>query len=176
MGAGGQVTTVAAFGYNGSAGPTGPVLLAPDGNFCGVGDAGSPVIAGNLFRVSTTDAIQYMHTISANADASGSNPSPGLVLGPDGALYGTATAGGAGVVFRITLAGEYGVVHSFTWTDGGAPRARLTLGADGLFYGTLKAAVPRARARSSRWTCRAKSRCCTASPAERPTAHSRSVP
>jgi uncharacterized repeat protein (TIGR03803 family) len=141
MGAAGQVTTVAAFGYNGSAGPTGPVLLAPDGNFYGVGDAGSPMIAGNLFRVSTSGAIQYLHTFPANADASGSNPSPGLVLGPDGALYGTATAGGAGgagVVFRITLAGEYSVAHSFTWTDGGAPRARLTVGADGLFYGTTQ--------------------------------------
>ena len=141
LGAGEQVTTIAAFGYSGSAGPTGPVLLAPDGNFYGVGDAGSPVLAGNLFRVSSSGTIQYLHTFPANGDASGSNPSPGLVLGPDGALYGTATAGGAGgagVVFRITLSGEYDVVHSFAWTDGGAPRARLTVGADGLFYGTTE--------------------------------------
>ena len=141
LGAAGKLTTVAAFGWNGSAGPTGPVLFAPDGNFYGVGDAGSSYFAGNLFRVSPTGAITYLHSFPANGDVTGSNPSPGLVLGPDGAMYGTATAGGtggAGVVFRITLAGDYSVVHSFAWTDGGAPRARLTVGADGMFYGTTQ--------------------------------------
>ena len=141
LGAAGQLTTVGAFGYNGSAGPTGPVLLAPDGNFYGVGDAGSSALPGNLFRVSPTGVVTYLHTFPANGDPTGSNPSPGLVLGPDGALYGTATAGGAGgsgVVFRITLAGDYGVVHSFVGTDGSGPRARLTVGRDGLFYGTTQ--------------------------------------
>lgn len=139
--AAGQVTTFAAFGYNNSAGPTGPVLLAPDGNFYGVGDSGSSTLAGNLFRVTPTGSVQYLHSFPANGDLTGSNPSPGLVLGPDGALYGTALGGGtfgAGVVFRITLAGDYSVVHSFAGTDGATPRARLSLGADGLFYGTTE--------------------------------------
>jgi uncharacterized repeat protein (TIGR03803 family) len=137
----GRVTTVVAFPFKGDAGPTGPVLLAPDGNFYGVGDPGTAALPGNLFRVSTTGAVDYLHTFPANGDASGSNPSPGLALGPDGALYGTATAGGAfgaGVVFRITLAGDYGLLHSFSGTDGRAPRARLTLGPDGQFYGTTE--------------------------------------
>ena len=141
LGQAGKVTTVAAFGYNGSAGPTGPVLFAPDGNFYGVGDAGSQVLAGNLFRVTPAGVVQYIHTFPANGDATGSNPSPGLVLGVDGALYGTTLGGGAaggGVVFRITLAGDYSVVHSFAGTDGAVPRARLTVGADGLFYGTTQ--------------------------------------
>jgi uncharacterized repeat protein (TIGR03803 family) len=63
------------------------------------------------------------------------------VAGADGALYGTTLGGGAGgqgVVFRITLAGDYSVVHSFTGTDGGVPRARLTVGVDGLLYGTTQ--------------------------------------
>ena len=135
----GQLTTLAALGYSDSAGPTGPVLLAPDGNLYGVGDSGSPALKGNLFRVAPDGSVQYLHSFPANGDVTGSNPSPGLVLGPDGALWGTATAGGtngAGVVFRITLAGDYSVVHNFDGTDGASPRARLSVGADGLFYGT----------------------------------------
>ncbi|MFL6629034.1 MAG: choice-of-anchor tandem repeat GloVer-containing protein [Vitreoscilla sp.] len=137
----GQLTTLAAFGWNNSAGPTGPVLLAADGNFYGVGDSGSSALPANLFRVTPTGSVQYLHTFPADADATGSNPSPGLVAGPDGALWGTAATGGAnggGVVFRITLAGEYSVAHSFSGSDGATPRARLSVGTDGLFYGTTQ--------------------------------------
>lgn len=62
-----------------------------------------------------------------------------LTQGRDGALYGTASAGGAsgmGVVFRIDAAGTYRVLHSFTGPEGDSPQGGLTLGTDGNFYGT----------------------------------------
>lgn len=139
LGPAGHVKLVAAFNYNGSSGPTGPLLLAPDGNFYGVADGGAATIGASVFRVTPAGVITTLHGFLANDDPAGSNPAPGLVLGPDGALYGTTLLGGAngaGTVYRMTLAGDYSIVHSFNGTDGAVPRTPLTLGPDGLFYGT----------------------------------------
>ncbi len=71
--------------------------------------------------------------------------SPGLVLGSDGALYGTCERGGSsgvGTVFRIDSAGSFTTLHSFVYTEGGYaldgayPSAALALGSDGALYGT----------------------------------------
>ena len=63
----------------------------------------------------------------------------GVVQGPDGAYYGTTAGGGAnglGVVYRITPAGRYSVLHDFDGSDGFAPLGGLTVGYDGFLYGT----------------------------------------
>src|SRR5262245_46034666 len=60
-----------------------------------------------------------------------------LVVGPDGALYGTTKSGGGatGTVFRVAPDGsEFGVLR-LLGTGGSLPQAGLLLASDGAFYG-----------------------------------------
>ena len=71
----------------------------------------------------------------------GSQPYSGLVQGRDGALYGTTTQGGAadrGIAFRLTLDGDYEVLHHFDAVSGSGDRpiGRLVQARDGNLYGT----------------------------------------
>jgi uncharacterized repeat protein (TIGR03803 family) len=64
------------------------------------------------------------------------NPNAPLAEGPDGALYGTTTAGN-GTVFRITGSGEFTVIGNFNRTNGRYPAGSgLTLAPDLNFYST----------------------------------------
>lgn len=63
----------------------------------------------------------------------------GLTQAPDGNFYGTApstNAGRGGVIFRITPAGAYSTVQTFTGPNGAAPEGPLLLASDGKLYGT----------------------------------------
>jgi len=66
---------------------------------------------------------------------------PPLVVGGDGALYGTLYSGtlGLGSAFRIDGAGDFRSVHSFSGGDGANPAAPLYLAPDGALYGTTLA-------------------------------------
>ncbi len=70
----------------------------------------------------------------------GASPQAGLVLGSDGALYGTTYNGGAdgsGTVFRITKGGSFTVLQNFDFaTTGGLLYAGLVSGPSGALYGT----------------------------------------
>ena len=69
-------------------------------------------------------------------------PTAGLVLGPDGNLYGTSFYGGDanfGTVFKVTPKGEMTVIYSFEGgSDGAYPSAQLLVGQDGNLYGTTE--------------------------------------
>ena len=78
-------------------------------------------------------------------DPEGDKPEGGLVQGSDGSLYGTTEGGGTanlGAVYRVTLAGEFTVLHQFTGfqptgpIDGAQPFGEMVLAHDGNFYGT----------------------------------------
>src|SRR6267378_4398498 len=63
----------------------------------------------------------------------------GLMLGSDGAYYGSGSSGGTynyGTVFRITTNGVLTTFASFNNTNGAVPHATLIQGSDGAFYGT----------------------------------------
>jgi len=69
----------------------------------------------------------------------GATPYCGLVVGADGNLYGTTSAGGTnklGTVFQLTLDGTFTSLFSFNGTNGSDPAAALTPAGNGIFYGT----------------------------------------
>jgi uncharacterized repeat protein (TIGR03803 family) len=74
--------------------------------------------------------------------ADGKFPTGALAQGCDGTFYGLTSEGGAydnGTVFRITPAGAFTTLYSFTGaSDGYAPVGGLVRGADCSFYGATK--------------------------------------
>ena len=80
------------------------VVLARDsaGNLYGTTVAGGASNAGVVFKVDPTGRETVLYSFTGGDD--GGNPYVGVILGPEGNLYGTADSGGAsnaGVVFEI---------------------------------------------------------------------------
>ena len=73
---------------------------------------------------------------------SGSRNPDGVVLGPDGALYGAAAGSSSvtgGLFYRVTTDGSsVDTLYQFGSTDGVGPDGALLLGSDNLFYGTTQ--------------------------------------
>lgn len=149
----GVVTTLINFGGVQGVNPT-ALVLGPDGNFYGTTFYGTPDQFGNnqgygtMFRLTTNGTLTTLVSSSLrSAIAHGPNS---LVLGPDGALYGTSllggTNGGNGSLFRLTTNGVVTALYSFgrtTYvsgvgvnTDGVSPSEPLAVGPDGNLYGT----------------------------------------
>ena len=132
--------------------PAGSLALGPNGEIYGATTYGGVFPrSGTVFELtppttgrSWTETI--LHRFTGGAD--GAFPLGGVVLGPDGSLYGTTTRGGAadfGTVFQVTPPGTPGaswtetVLHSFAdGIDGSTPQAGLLLGANGTLYGTTR--------------------------------------
>ena len=70
----------------------------------------------------------------------GQAPETGLILGSDGDLYGTDSAGGKGdgEVFKISPQGKFTRLHAFAGKEGASPASALLLGKDGNYYGTTE--------------------------------------
>jgi uncharacterized repeat protein (TIGR03803 family) len=74
----------------------------------------------------------------------GASPRSGVIVGPQGELYGTTTGGGEwglGTVYELLPSASSGgtwtevVLHSFNGQDGEAPTAGLVMGPSGALYG-----------------------------------------
>jgi uncharacterized repeat protein (TIGR03803 family) len=112
-----------------------------DGFLYGCGFQGGNFGRGTIFRI-REDGSGY--TILRHLGATipdGQSLQTALVTGPDGALYGVATGGGAnsrGTIFRISRNGsEYTNLRHFAGgSDGANPQTPLLLASDGYFYGT----------------------------------------
>ena len=84
-------------------------------------------------------------TLHVFNETDGNDPAGAWVLGTNGNFYGVTSYGGTGTnfcisgcgtVFEITSGGAFTSLHSFTNSDGEAPRGGLAQGSDGNLYGT----------------------------------------
>jgi len=130
-------------GAGDGAGPASTLIQARDGNYYGTAEykAGS-ADAGCVFRISAGGTYVTIHSFTGS---DGINPVGALLIGADGALYGTTMTGGVngcGVLYKISLTGTFNLVHSFTAVEGAMPSASLIIGADGNFYGTSYSGGP----------------------------------
>jgi uncharacterized repeat protein (TIGR03803 family) len=118
----------------------GDMLLANDGNIY-FASAGGGKGFGAIGRIAPDGTVSVVYAFASASEAL--SPFAGLVQASDNNLYGTTFLGGedsAGVVFRLTLAGEFTQLHQFKADKGGheprLPYAGLVEGPDGALYGT----------------------------------------
>lgn len=114
------------------------LIQATDGNFYGTAYSGGTGGVGTIFKITPAGVFTVLRSLIWTTD--GSNPYGSLYQNSDGFLYGTTTGAGAngnGVFFKISMAGAYMVLHSFSSaTEGAAPKSAVVKGADGNLYGT----------------------------------------
>lgn len=126
--------------------PTGDLTLEGNGTFCGVTTAGGPSRLGGVYKVKegVEGYTRIANFVKSLGVANSSNPSTGLVPGPDGLFWGTAEKGGeanAGTIYTVNPGtGETLDVVQFTGMAGNAkgsgPMGELALDTSGNFWGT----------------------------------------
>jgi uncharacterized repeat protein (TIGR03803 family) len=123
--------------------PTG-LILGTDGNFYGATVQGGQFNHGEIFSISSTGALRVMHSFCTSAKCvDGAYPQFPPIQGSDGNFYGTAGGGtaGVGVVYELTSAGVYKVLHSFcadaSCLDGWPP-TQIVQDAKGNIFGTAQ--------------------------------------
>lgn len=96
--------------------------------------------AGAVWKIDTAGRFSIIHQFTGMADGFG--PNGPLMLNTDGNLYGTTQSGGGtaakpgyGTLFRITPAGQFTVIHTFTGPDGSNPTGTLAHDGKGAIYG-----------------------------------------
>ena len=134
--------------------PEAALTVGPGGVIYGTTSSGGSAACGcgTVFQLTPppvsggtwTESAIYSFT-GINGD--GASPSASVVVGSNGALYGTTQSGGSadlGTVFKLTPPATTGggwterVLHSFSGEngDGATPLAALVPGANGVLYGT----------------------------------------
>ena len=120
------------------------LIQASDGNFYGATILGGEFNEGTIFSISSTGKFKSLHSFCSRANcADGSMPISPPIQGSDGNFYGTTSVGGAkggGVVYKLTPAGAYKVLHSFCdldCQDGFVPTG-LVQDAKGNLFGTTQ--------------------------------------
>jgi uncharacterized repeat protein (TIGR03803 family) len=128
------------YGCPDGANPPG-IMQASDGNFYGVAGTNTHSI---LFQITPSGTFTTIHTFCAQPDCldgDGANAPP--IQGRDGNFYGTTDSGGTeggGVLYELTTAGNYQVLHNFCSPEVQCPAGSLpnniVQDAKGNFFGT----------------------------------------
>ena len=135
----GQVTVLYSFagGADGEE-PRGSLYIDRNHNFYGTTVVGGPSTFGTIFRLDASGQETVLYSFTGGTD--GGEPYAGLTADDAGNLYGTTWIGGdfgMGVVFKMTAAGQFSVMHSFSGPDGAyAFPGPLVLDKEGNLYGT----------------------------------------
>lgn len=137
----GTLTTLYSFGAvsNDGATPYAGVVQGPDGNLYGAARDGGANSSGTVYKLTLDGVETTLHSFSFATE--GYSPYGTLVVGKHDTLYGTTYAGasgGGGVVFKITPAGAYTILHTFNGTDGKFLDSGLVRGSDHAFYGVTQ--------------------------------------
>ncbi len=126
-------------GADGNA-PVAPLIRGTDGNLYGTTEFGGDFGLGNVFKISTNGTITNLYSLTGGVDSS--VPTNALMQTADGNFYGVTQSGGSnsfGSVFRLTPAGAFSTVYSFTGgADGKFPNGPLVQSLDGSLYGTTR--------------------------------------
>ena len=146
MAASGKITVLHNFaGYpNDGSLPVGVLVQANDGTLYGTAYQGGANNQGIVFKITTAGAYTLLYSFNDVAGSDGIHPWVGLALGTDGNLYGTAQGGkhNAGVLFKITPAGQESVLYSFCavsgCADGFFPQTPILQHTNGKFYGSVE--------------------------------------
>ena len=125
----GQLTTLYTFCVSScviDGGNPAGLMQASDGNFYGTTILGGAFGAGNLFKITPAGEFSVVHNFCSLANcADGNGPSSPPIQGLDGSLIGTTGGGGThggGVVYSLSPAGTFNVVHTFFCSNGPCPR------------------------------------------------------
>jgi|GEM_PF-2066665 len=135
---GGAARTISFF----DAGGTKPrsLIRGSDGYLYGTTEAGGADGLGSIFRLNPdgTNPVVLHECTSTTRATDGIRPLGAMVQAADGTLYGAMSDGGPhnGVIFRLTQAGDYKVLHAFS--DLRYPDGDLLLATDGMIYGTAQ--------------------------------------
>jgi uncharacterized repeat protein (TIGR03803 family) len=130
-------------GPNGANPLYGSLVQGVDGNFYGTTQRGESApqgttYFGTIFVMTPQGQLRTLYGF-ANQITEGSGPDGGLIVAPNGLLYGTTVDGGANVqgnVFQVTPGGVLTTLHNFDHTDGAAPADGLVQAFNGMLYGT----------------------------------------
>jgi uncharacterized repeat protein (TIGR03803 family) len=135
----GNFVSLHSFSGSDGAKPWGSLYRDAGGNLYGSTSEGGANNVGVLFKLDSNGALTVLHSFSYDP-SDGVAPASGLVLGPDGNLYGTAAGGGFygdGLIYRLVLPNTFEAVRSLQGSsDGSGPISELADAGDGTLIGT----------------------------------------
>ena len=123
------------------AAPYATLIRDQSGNLYGTTNQGGVYAAGAVFVLAPSGAYTVLYSFTGGSD--GAHPYAGLIRDSAGNLYGTTFQGGsagAGVVYKLSPAGQETVLYTFSGgVDGANPYAGVISDPAGNLYGTATA-------------------------------------